>query len=109
VRLHYRFYDRGRVWLGAAAGVILQGSFGRSDPALIAPESPKATSEGSFAAIPYGQLDARFFILNRWSLNLTPRISAPLAGPRFYNGPDDRAVARNSVTLELGTGVGVYF
>jgi len=42
-------------------------------------------------------------------LNLTPRISAPLAGPRFYNGPDDRAVARHSVTFELGTGVGVYF
>lgn len=113
VRLHYRFYDRGRVWLGAAAGVILQGSFqgsfGRTDPPRLAAGSPLPGSDGSFAAIPYGQLDARFFILHRWSLNLTPRISAPLAGPRFYNGSDDRAVARNAITLELGTGVGVYF
>ncbi len=109
VRVHYRFYDRGRLWLGAAAGVILQGSFGRAAPDLVPANAPNAKGEGAFAAIPYAQLDARYFILHRWSLNLTPRISAPLAGPRFYNGPDDRAIARNAITLELGTGVGVYF
>lgn len=109
LRLHYRFFDRGRVWLGAAAGVIFQGSFGRPPAARVPADAQAPGGQGSFAAIPYAQLDARIFILHRWSLNLTPRISAPLAGPRFFNGGGDRAVARNAVTLELGTGVGVYF
>lgn len=117
LRLHYRFLDRGRVWLGAAVGVILQGSFGRPRAPLVPATAQTPGGQGSFAAIPYAQLDLRYFILDRWSLNLTPRISAPLAGPRFYSGPggpltagqDDRAVARSAVTLELGTGVGVYF
>jgi hypothetical protein len=109
VRVHYRFFDRGRVWLGAAAGLILQGSFGRAGGVQVDPDEPPAGSEGSFAAIPYAQGDLRFFILNRWSLNLTPRISAPLAGPRFFNGAGDRAIPRHAVTLELGTGIGVYF
>ena len=117
VRLQYRFLDRGRVWLGVGAGVILQGSFGRPSTPLVPSTAPTPGGQGSFAAIPYAQLDLRYFILHRWSLNLTPRISAPIGGPRFYSGPglpgmggpDDRAVARNAVTLELGTGVGVYF
>lgn len=109
LRIHYRFYDRGRVWLGAAAGVILQGSFGRSEQPLVPAAATAPAGQGSFAAIPYAQLDLRFFILHRWSLNIVPRVSAPLAGPRFFNGEGDRAIARNAATLELGTGVGVYF
>lgn len=112
LRLHYRFYDRGRVWLGAAAGVIFQANFGRAPVPLVPATAAVPGGQATFAAIPYAQLDLRFFILDRWSLNLTPRISAPLAGPRFFNNGDgggDKAIARNAVTLELGTGVGVYF
>jgi len=109
LRLAYRFLERERVWLGVAAGVILQGSFARPAPNRIAEDTPTPGSEGSFAAVPYAQLDLRFFILDRWSLNLIPRVSAPLAGPRFFNGPGDRVVPKNAATLELGTGVGVYF
>ena len=109
VRLHYRFYDRGRVWIGAAAGVILQANFGRQPVPLIPAGAASPGSQATFAAIPYAQLDLRFFILHRWSLNVVPRISAPLGGPRFFNGGGDRAIARNAATLELGTGVGVYF
>lgn len=109
LRLAYRFLERDRIWLGAAAGVILQGSFARPAPLKIPEDAPTPGSEGSFAAVPYAQLDLRFFILDRWSLNLIPRISAPLAGPRFFNGPGDRVVPNNAATLELGTGVGVYF
>lgn len=114
LRLSYRVLERSRMWLGVAAGVILQGSFGRSPTPLVPAGAQAPAGQGSFAAIPYAQLDLRFFILSRWSLNLTPRISAPLGGPRFFSGPgpgghDDRAVSRNALTLELGTGVGVYF
>lgn len=109
LRLAYRFLERDRVWLGAAAGVILQGSFARPAPLRIPEDAPAPGSEGSFAAVPYAQLDLRFFILDRWSLNLIPRISAPLGGPRFFNGPGDRVVPNKAATLELGTGVGVYF
>lgn len=109
LRLAYRFLERDRVWFGAAAGVILQGSFARPAPSKLPEDAPAPGSEGSFAAVPYAQLDLRFFILDRWSLNLIPRVSAPLGGPRFFNGPGDRVVPRNAATLELGTGVGVYF
>lgn len=109
VRIHYRFLERTRVWMGAAAGIILQGSFGRGGGGVAVDPDASRGKQSTFAAIPYGQLDLRYFILDRWSLNLVPRISAPLAGPRFFNGGGDRAVAQNAVTLELGTGIGVYF
>ncbi len=111
LRIHYRFFDRGRIWLGGAAGMILQGSYGRPPPSRADTTDTPTAGQGSFALVPYGQLDMRVFILDRWSLNFTPRVSAPLMGPRFFNGGDrgDRAVPRQAVTLELGTGVGVYF
>ena len=106
VRAQYRFYDRGRVWMSAALGSILQGSFARGepDPLVLGGEPP--AGDTSFAAVPYGQLDLRFFIVDRWSLNLAPRVSVPL-GTRFYG--EDRAIPAHAVTFELGTGVGVYF
>ncbi|MCA9637191.1 MAG: hypothetical protein KC420_14290, partial [Myxococcales bacterium] len=104
-RLHYRFYDRGRVWLGAGAGVILQGTIGPREQVLANTVTVVSRNNG-FAAIPYGLLDVRLFILDRWSLDLVPRISAPF-GTRFYRG--DGALPSRAVTFELGTGVGVYF
>lgn len=105
-RMQYRFYDRGRVWMSAALGSILQGSVGRGGPDSLVLGAPPPPTETSFAAVPYGQLDLRYFIVDRWSLNLVPRVSVPL-GTRFYGG--DRAIPKHAVTFELGTGVGVYF
>jgi len=109
VRVSYRVLERERVWLGLAAGVILQGSFGRPGGVQVDPDAGARGNNSAFAAIPYGQVELRYFILDRWSLNLVPRISAPLAGPRFFNFGGDRAISKNAVTLEIGTGIGVYF
>ncbi|MGB1016999.1 MAG: hypothetical protein ACPG4T_22875, partial [Nannocystaceae bacterium] len=106
-RVHYRVFDRSRLWIGLGAGVILQGSIAdASDPDAIVYDAPPPGREASFAAIPYGQADFRYFILDRWSLNLVPRVSAPI-GTRFFRG--DRAVPSHAVTFEFGTGIGVYF
>jgi len=106
-RVHYRVFDRSRLWIGLGAGVIFQGSVAdASQPDAIVYAAPPPGREASFAAIPYGQADFRYFILDRWSLNLVPRVSAPF-GTRFFRG--DRAVPSHAATFELGTGVGVYF
>jgi hypothetical protein len=97
-RIHYRFLERGRVWIGAGVGAVLQGTVARATAA--------SARNRAFSAIPYGQLDLRLFILDRWSLDLVPRVSVPL-GTRFYGG--DRALPSHALTFELGTGVGVYF
>ena len=104
-RIHYRFYDRGRLWIGAGLGTILQGTLGRQRRTIGEVEPPEVQTN-AFAAIPYGQLDLRLFLLDRWSLDLIPRVSVPL-GTRFYR--DELALPAHSVTFELGTGVGVYF
>lgn len=104
-RLQYRVLERGRVWLSLGAGAILQGAFASGPPALPAGEASPRTAV--FAAIPYGQLDLRLFILDRWSIDIVPRVSAPLAGARYYR--QDGAIPKHALTLELGTGMGVYF
>ncbi len=105
-RLHYRVFDRNRFWIGLGAGAIFQGSVADSQPRPLAIDAPPPGREASFAAIPYGQADFRYFILDRWSLNLTPRVSAPF-GTRFFRS--DAAIPSHAVTFELGTGVAVYF
>ncbi|MEZ4384312.1 MAG: hypothetical protein R3A79_23465 [Nannocystaceae bacterium] len=104
-RLHYRFFDRDRLWIGAAVGTMLQGTIGRLPGTIGEAEAPGARAN-AFAVIPYGQLDLRLFLLDRWSLDIIPRISAPF-GTRFYRR--DLALPSHSATFELGTGVGVYF
>ncbi len=104
-RLHYRFYDRGRLWMGAGLGTMLQGTVGRRRESF-GESTPPAVKTNAFSAIPYGELDLRLFLLDRWSLDLVPRISVPL-GTRFYR--EGLALPAYSVTFELGTGVGVYF
>lgn len=104
-KLQYRFVERGRVWLSGAAGAIFQGAFA-SGPAIVA-TGEKAPRTAVAAIIPYGQLDLRLFLLDRWSINIVPRVSAPLLSGRYYAG--DGAIPRRAVTLEIGTGMGVYF
>jgi hypothetical protein len=106
VRLSYRFVERGRVWFGGAVGAIVQGAFA-SGPQPVVPEGTPSPRTAVAAVIPYGQLDLRLFILDRWSINIVPRVSAPLVGARYYRG--DGAIPKQAVTLELGTGLGVYF
>lgn len=105
-RLSYRVLERGRVWLSLAAGAIVQGAFASGVPPAL-PEGEKAPRTAVVAAIPYGQLDLRLFILDRWSIDIVPRISAPLGGARYYR--QDGAIPKHALTLELGTGLGVYF
>lgn len=104
LRLSYRFFDHRRVWLAAALGNFFQGTW--ADPRPASHDSGATESEGAFGAVPYVQVETRFFLLDRWSLNLIPRLSVPLT-TRYFSG--DRAIPRYSTTFELGTGVGVYF
>lgn len=105
-RLSYRVLERGRVWLSLAAGAIVQGTFASGTPPALKPGEP-APRTAAVAAIPYGQLDLRLFILDRWSIDIVPRVSAPLGGARYYR--QDGAIPKRALTLELGTGMGVYF
>lgn len=104
-KLQYRFVERGRLWLSGAAGAIVQGAFASGPPRV--PEGEAAPRTAVAAIIPYGQLDLRLFILDRWSIDIVPRISAPLLSARYYRG--EGAIPRRAATLEIGTGVGVYF
>jgi hypothetical protein len=83
------------VWLGAGRRRDPAGQLRPSPAACRSTPTRPPGNQSAFAAIPYGQLDLRYFILDRWSLNLVPRISAPLAGPRFFNfGGDNGRSAR---------------
>ncbi|MCX4244441.1 hypothetical protein [Paraliomyxa miuraensis] len=112
-RAAYRFYDRRRVWLSAGGGALLQGT--RADPAAepltVDPDAPTPATERTFCVAPYAMLDARLFLLDRWSLGLVPRVSVPLASARRTNewGVGGHAIPRNAVTFELGANLGVYF
>jgi hypothetical protein len=111
LRVGYRFLERrtprggAGIWLGASVGSIFQGTLAR-EPDPIDPDEPR-NLEGVFSAIPYGQLDLSLFFLDRWSIDLAPRVSVPVAGARFYSF--ERSLPRFAATFELGTGVGVYF
>ncbi|MEZ4450022.1 MAG: hypothetical protein R3B09_11135 [Nannocystaceae bacterium] len=105
VRLSYRFYDKGRLWVGGSLGLILQGTAGRR-PRPLGDVVSASDRTSAFAAIPYAQLDLRLFFLDHWSLDLIPRVSAPF-GTRFYRR--DLALPSHAATFELGTGVGVVF
>ncbi len=109
-RATYRFYDRRRIWLSAGGGLLFQGT--RGDPSVEpvsegdAAVAAGSSSERSFSAVPYVLFDARLFLLERWSLGLTPRVSVPLQPRRFGRG---RALPRYATTFELGATMGVYF
>ncbi|HET6584372.1 MAG TPA: hypothetical protein VFG69_13015, partial [Nannocystaceae bacterium] len=103
-RVAVRAFDRRKFWLVPAAGVILQGTSGRGTTPLAGGPAPR--ERGRFAAVPYVQLEARIFVLDRLSLDVAPRLSVPL-GTRFYGGGS--AIPRWSPTFELAAGPTVYF
>jgi len=105
LRVAVRAVQRDRFWLVPAAGLILQGTSGRSSVPPI--EGGAAERErGRFAAVPYLQLEHRIFVLDRLSLDVTPRFSVPL-GPRYYGR--GAAIPRWAPTFELAVGPTVYF
>lgn len=105
LRITYRFFDRGRLWIGGGLGLIFQGTGART-PRALGDVVSAADRTRAFTAIPYAQLELRLFFLDHWSLDLTPRVSVPF-GSRFYRG--DLALPSHATTFELGTGVGVVF
>ncbi|TPV95897.1 MAG: hypothetical protein B7733_07565 [Myxococcales bacterium FL481] len=104
-RAGYRFYDQDRLWLGGAIGALVQASFRDIPPSDYATDD-EWRAERAVTAAPYAQFEARWFLLNRWSLHLAPRVTLPL-GTRYYTGA--RAIANQSLTFEIGSGLGVQF
>ncbi|PRP93855.1 hypothetical protein ENSA5_42600 [Enhygromyxa salina] len=104
-RLDYRVFDRKRLWIDLGVGSILQVAVGSErrplDPTLA---SPGTTTK--FGAVPYGQIDLRYFVLDRVSLELIPRLAVPLT-TRYYSAK--RALPRYAPQAELGVGVSTYF
>ena len=105
-RAMWRFFDRRRIWLGLGGGFIFQGA--SSPPSGVGLEESEEHEEvdRGFGAIPYAQIEGQWFLLDRWTLGLTPRISVPLTD-RFY--AQGRKIPRFSTTFELGASVGVRF
>ena len=104
----YRFYDQrirkkvpSRVWLSAGGGFIFQGS-SRSRPGRA---GETGDVERLFGAVLYGQLEGRWFLLDRWAIGLAPRVSLPLTA-RTYGRLGQ--IPRYSTTFELGAFTGVY-
>ena len=108
LRAMYRFYDRrirkqlpSRVWLSAGGGFIFQGS-SRARPGRA---GEPGDVERLFGAVLYGQLEGRWFLLDRWAVGLAPRVSLPLTA-RTYGRLGQ--IPRYATTFELGAFTGVY-
>jgi hypothetical protein len=105
VRADYRVFDRRRVWIDVGLGTAMQVKIRKGrDP--LDPELPMLPTQTKFGAIPYGQVDFRWFVLDRMSFDLTPRLSVPMT-TRYYSA--DRALPRFSPILELGASASLYF
>ena len=115
VRSMYRFFDRrvrqprvpSRVWLAAGGGFIFQGTAeARHDAAVASPFPEEEPQEQRlFGAVMYAQLEARWFLLDRWAIGLAPRISLPLTTRTYGQG---KQIPRYATTFELGAFVGVH-
>lgn len=105
-RLDYRVFDERRLWIDLGLGVAMQVV--SSDP--VAPLDPNeavaAGPDRRFGATPYGVLDLRYFVLDRLSLDFSPRLSVP-ATTRYYSA--NRAVPALAPMLEMGVGSSLYF
>jgi len=111
LRLGYRLVELRRLWIGAALGAAAQWTWSTArDRGLkdsIAFDANRSRLERQFGVTPYAQAEFRWFPVDRWSINVMPRVSVPLVGPRHYGAGD--TVARYATTFEIGSGVGVYF
>lgn len=105
LRAGYRAYEGRRLWIELALGTAMQVRLARGQ-APLDPELPKPGTTRHFGAIPYGQLDLRWFVIDRLSLDFSPRLSVPVT-TRWYSS--DRALPRFAPTLELGASASVYF
>lgn len=104
-RVEYRVFDRKRLWIDVAAGSILQVATA-NNPRPLDPSAALPRRTTKFGAVPYAQLDLRYFVLDRVSLDLTPRLAIPLT-TRYYSV--NRALPRYAAELELGVNVSAYF
>jgi hypothetical protein len=104
-RIDYRVFDRKRLWIDLAAGSILQVATS-DNPRPLDPSVARRGRTTRFGAVPYAQLDLRYFVLDRLSLDLTPRLAIPLT-TRYYSV--NRALPRYAAELELGVNVSTYF
>ena len=106
LRVAYRFFDRGRVWLGAGGGVLMQGTTANGSPQPIAASADAPADDRRFSLVPYAHFETRIFVLDRWSLGLVPRLSVPLFERRHRGA---QSTPRYATTFELGLATGVYF
>lgn len=115
VRSMYRFFDRriraprvpSRWWLAAGGGFIFQGTTqARHDAGIASPFPDDARQdERLFGAVMYAQMEARWFLLDRWAIGLAPRVSLPFTARTYGQG---KQIPRYATTFELGAFVGVH-
>ncbi len=93
-------------WVLAGGGVLMQGTSEqqRTDPLALGQRSEVRT-RAYVGAVPYLQAEAHYFVLDRWSLGVVPRVALPLR-TRFY--PGGRQLPRYATTFELGAVLGVW-
>lgn len=106
LRIAGRVVERDRMWLVMGGGVIFQGTGGASTLDRTGDGELPPREGGRFGAIVYAQLEARFFALDRLSLDVGPRLSVPLSN-RSYGG--GKTIPRWAPTIELVAGPQVYF
>lgn len=104
-RIDYRVFDRRRLWIDVALGTALQVKIRRPEDPLD-PDALPGRVRTKFGAVPYAQVDLRWFMLDRISFDVTPRLSVPVTTRYFSAG---RALPRFAPTLELGASASLYF
>lgn len=106
LRIAGRVVERDRMWLVVGGGVLFQGTGGGSTLDRTGDGDIPPRESGRFGAVVLAQLEARFFALDRLSLDVGPRLSVPLTN-RFYGG--GKSLPRWAPTIELVAGPQVYF
>lgn len=109
LRADYRVYDPRRLWIDLGVGVSMQVVGSNRATTLETAADPDASAprrELRFGATPFGHLNLRYFVLDRLSLDFTPRLSVPVT-TRHYSA--NRALPRFGPILEFGAGTSLYW